>query len=157
MPTAGSASERRLAFEPSPYRAELRDRNDQVAARILLAAPAAVAELEDGREGPFLQLLVRMENRGAAELTFDPARVEVLDDELAAFGSALADVDGPARVGPGETASFVLFLPYRTVPYNDSVVAPQTEQKSNHVGGGIRPALPSSTCGSTSNGWYSIQ
>ena len=52
----------------------------------------------------------------------------------------------------------VLILPYRTISYNDSVVAPQTEQKSNHVGGGIRrSALPSSTCGSTSNEWYSIQ
>lgn len=110
------SSERRLAFDPSPFRAEIRAADGEVTARVLLAAPAAVAALEavpaDGVEGPFLQLLVRVENRAAGDLVFDPARVFVVDDELAEFGPAIADPAAPSTVTAGSTGSFVLYLPY---------------------------------------------
>ena len=102
----------RLAFDPSLYEAELVHEGQTPFARILVAVPAAMRELPDGTEGPFLQVLVRVENRGDEEILIDPARASLVDADLVDFGTPLPDFAPPGRVGPGETRSFALHFLY---------------------------------------------
>lgn len=106
------SAERNLAFEPSPHLTQLEGPAGPTG-RVLIAVPGAVRALRDGTEGPFLQVLVRVENSGTQPVRLDARDVRVVDEELAEYGPALPDDGNPVRTAdPGEIVNVALFLHY---------------------------------------------
>lgn len=113
-------------FAPSPLETLVEDgEGGPVVARVLVGIPGAEREgrRQDGM--PLLLVRMRIENKSAAPLTFDPARAVLLGSDLAQFGAALLEApeptEEPVRIEPGESRGMLLRFPF---PRDGSLEAP---------------------------------
>lgn len=104
-------------FAPSPLETLVEDgEGGPVVARVLVGIPGAEREgrRQDGM--PLLLVRMRIENKSAAPLTFDPARAVLLGSDLAQFGAALLEApeptEEPVRIEPGESRGMLLRFPF---------------------------------------------
>ncbi|MFT5734524.1 MAG: hypothetical protein ACJA2W_001243 [Planctomycetota bacterium] len=109
-------------FSPSPLEV-LVTQSDEVPilARVLVGIPGA--EREGGARGGWPELLVRLriENRSANSIRFDPSRSTLLGSDLAEFGSAKAEPAGITEVAAGRTESLLVRYPF---PHDGDLSAP---------------------------------
>ena len=104
-------------FVPSPLETLVEDgEGGPVVARVLVGIPGAEREGRSQDGMPLLLVRMRIENKSAALLTFDPASAVLLGSDLAQFGAARLETpepeETPVRIDPGDSRGMLLRFPF---------------------------------------------
>ncbi len=104
-------------FVPSPLETLVEDgEGGPVVARVLVGIPGAEREGRSQDGMPLLLVRMRIENKSATLLTFDPASAVLLGSDLAQFGAARLEtpepVETPVRIDPGDSRGMLLRFPF---------------------------------------------
>ena len=109
-------------FSPSPLEILVQESpDDPILARVLVGIPGAERVGRASKGYPELLVRLRMENKGTAALTIDPATCVLLGSDLARFGDARPERPGSLEVAPGGSEAILLRFPF---PMDGDLEAP---------------------------------
>ena len=109
-------------FTPSPLEALVQDpASGAVVARVLVGVPGAERRGHERSGYPELLVRIRVENKSANTMTFDPDQTILIGSDTAVFGPPTAVPPGPMTILPGEANAALLRYPF---PRDGSLEAP---------------------------------
>lgn len=109
-------------FTPSPLEALVQEpESGDLVARVLVGVPGAERRGQERDGYPELLVRVRVENKSANALTFDPDRTVLIGSDTAVFGRPTAVPPGSMTILPGESNGTLLRFPF---PREGSLEAP---------------------------------
>jgi len=109
-------------FTPSPLEILVQESpGDPILARVLVGIPGAERVGRSSKGYPELLVRLRLENKGAAPLSIDPATCVLLGSDLARFGEPRPERPGLLAVAPGESEAMLLRFPF---PMDGDLEAP---------------------------------